>query len=243
MHRLSNRMLMNVSLIPEGRRVADIGCDHGWVSVYLVKNDIAEKVFAMDVAPGPLSGARKHVEDAGLTDRIECRLSDGLSELGFLMDGSPEAEVILMAGIGGRLSVKLIKDSLSKCRAADAIVLQAQSELDYVRESVYSLGFVIDAEKMVFEDGKYYTAMRLIYKGEDRKIILTEEEKKYGPVLIKEMPPVLISYLQYKKESYNLILSRLLTDSKDINSEKNIREELSIIEGLLDSSGINLGGK
>lgn len=232
MHKLSERMLMNVSLIPTGKNVADIGCDHGWVSVFLIQNNLANRVYAMDVAEGPLVGAREHIREAGLEDKIEVRLSDGFNELYYDSKGELEAKVALMAGIGGQLAVKLIRNNIDKCRDMDAIILQAQSELDYVRFSVYEMGFIIDAEKMVFEDGKYYTAMRL--RPGESKETLSEAELRYGPVLIKDKPDILISFLEYKKESYQSILERISTNSNTDNGKSAaIISEISIIDSII----------
>lgn len=233
MHKLSNRMLMNVSLIPAGKVVADIGCDHGWVSIYLIQNKLARKVFAMDVAAGPLNGAREHITDAGLTDSIEVRMSDGVNELGIDENGRLEADIILMAGMGGQLAVRLIRDNLKKCRSAEYIILQAQSELDYVRASVYEMGFEIDDEAMIYEDGKFYTAMRLKTKGRDIITTLSEAELRYGPVLIKTRPDVFIDYLKQKRDSYISILNRIEQNSSDDSRRAmSIRKEISIIDNL-----------
>ena len=54
---LSERLQMNVSLVPEGARVADIGCDHGYAAIWLVEQGICERVIAMDVNASPLMRA------------------------------------------------------------------------------------------------------------------------------------------------------------------------------------------
>ena len=75
---LSNR-LQTVADMVTGRRVADIGCDHGFVSIYLVQAKKADHVLAADVRPGPLSRAQQHIKEVQLTPYIETRLSDGLA--------------------------------------------------------------------------------------------------------------------------------------------------------------------
>ena len=59
---LSARMAMNASLVPDGAKVADVGCDHGYVSLYLASKKACKKVIAMDINEGPLSHARKNIE-------------------------------------------------------------------------------------------------------------------------------------------------------------------------------------
>ena len=59
--KLSKRMKKIADMVTPGRVTADIGCDHGLVSVYLVKNNIAPHVIAMDIGQGPLESARKNI--------------------------------------------------------------------------------------------------------------------------------------------------------------------------------------
>lgn len=230
MHKLSDRMMMNVGLIPTDMRVADIGCDHGWVSIYLISQGRAKKVVAMDVASGPLERAREHVKNAGLENQIDIRLSDGAEKLIFGEDGQLEVDVVLMAGIGGHLAIRLIENSLDKMKAAKCIVIQAQSDIDYVRKRVTELGFLIEAEDMVLEDGKYYNAMRIV-PVMDKLAELSEVELQYGPVLIKKQHPVLLKYIDYKKSTYMKILDGLADSGNDQEKRREeIVHELELIE-------------
>ena len=76
---LSKRMLMNVTLMPPGGRVADIGCDHAMVPIYLVREGLADYVIAMDVNEGPLDIARGNIKKAHLEDKIN-KLKLAISE-------------------------------------------------------------------------------------------------------------------------------------------------------------------
>ena len=78
---LSNRMQALTDMVTPGTVITDVGCDHGFVSVYLVQKGLSPRVIAMDVRSGPLERAREHIREYGLQDRIETRLSDGLHGL------------------------------------------------------------------------------------------------------------------------------------------------------------------
>lgn len=157
---LGERMSMNASLVPAGTRVADIGCDHGKLSVYLVEKGTATEVVASDVAEGPLGRAQETVREAGLTDKIHIRLGYGAETIGMDADGRPEVDTAVMAGIGGMLALDIVKRSIDIFRKLDCFIIQAQSNLDAMRRQMYEMGFVITDEKMAREDGKYYTAIR-----------------------------------------------------------------------------------
>ena len=72
---------MNAALIPTGKVVADIGCDHAKLPIYLIENKMAAKVIAMDIGEGPLARAKANINGFGMEECIECRLSDGAKNL------------------------------------------------------------------------------------------------------------------------------------------------------------------
>ena len=92
---LSNRLQAVADLLDCHEAIADIGCDHGFVSIYLIESKKASKVLAMDVNKGPLERAKEHVEEKRLSTYIETRLSDGAKALEFLTneDGASKLEV------------------------------------------------------------------------------------------------------------------------------------------------------
>ena len=150
---LSKRMQAVADMALPGYRVADIGCDHGFVSIYLVQAGIAPAVFAADVRPGPLSRAREHIQQAGLAGYITPVLSDGLAKVP--VDGAG-VQAAIAAGIGGRLTIKILSDWPEKTRALSWMVLEPQSDIHLVRQHLAETGFFILKEDMVYEDGKFY---------------------------------------------------------------------------------------
>ena len=75
---LSGRLRMLADMVTPGSRLVDVGCDHGFLSIYLVQEGACPTVLAMDVREGPLAAAKRHVEAYGLGEYITLRLSDGL---------------------------------------------------------------------------------------------------------------------------------------------------------------------
>ncbi len=112
--------------------------------------------FAMDINEGPLSRAREHVEENGLSDRIELRLSDGLCAL-----QPGEAETAVLAGMGGGLMIRILKNSPDVTAGMKEFILQPQSEIARVRAFLLEEGFLFIREDMVFEDGKFYPMMKV----------------------------------------------------------------------------------
>lgn len=160
MIRLSKRLQAAADLVGECSTAADVGTDHGYIPVYLVAQGKAERAIAMDIKEGPLSRAREHIRQYGLEREIETRLSDGCLAL-----KPGEADVIVIAGMGGALMQRILRMGEDAAKAAGKLVLQPQSEIPAFREFVLGQGYQITAEDMVLEDGKYYPMMAVKFTG------------------------------------------------------------------------------
>jgi len=153
---LSARMRALTDMVTTGSRVCDVGCDHGWVSIYLVQQGISPRVLAMDVRQGPLSRAQEHIRQQGLEAYIETRLSDGVTALEI-----GEADTVICAGMGGRLMRRILEEGREKLEAMRELILQPQSEIPAFRAYLRQAGYETVAENMVCEDGKYYPMMKV----------------------------------------------------------------------------------
>ncbi len=207
---LSERLRAAAGLITKGNVVADVGCDHAYTSIYLCREEIAPRVIAMDVNRGPLAGAKQHVEEAQLTDRIELRLSDGLERL-----APGEADTILLCGMGGLLMQRILTDGKNTVEAAKELILQPQSEIAQVRRYLHSEGYTITAERMLKEDGKFYVMMRAV-KTERPELYEKEEEYAYGRLLLEEKNEVLKEFLQRERR----LKTEVLHTIKDQDTQK-----------------------
>ena len=78
---LSDRLRAVASLVTPGSRIADVGCDHGYIPIYLYLEGRIPGAIAMDVNRGPLLRAEEHIMEYGLGKYIETRLSDGVKAL------------------------------------------------------------------------------------------------------------------------------------------------------------------
>ena len=157
MVRLSKRLYLIAKMVTKGNRVADVGCDHGYLSIYLVQSKISPAALAMDVRKGPLSHARENIEKCGLSGYIGTRLSDGLKEY-----HPGEADTLVCAGMGGPLMIQILSENPEKSRDFKELILQPQSEIWKVRAFIRDLGFAIVEEEICLEDGKYYFPMRAV---------------------------------------------------------------------------------
>lgn len=223
---LSERLLAAAGMVTKGNIVVDIGCDHAYTSIYLCQAGIAPRVVAMDVNKGPLAGARAHVEEAGLTERIDIRLSDGLQKL---LPG--EADTVLLCGMGGLLMIKILSDYPETMASMKELILQPQSEVGEVRRFLHKQGYRITKEHMLKEDGKFYVMMRAEQCAEPEHYD-KECEYLYGKLLLEEKNGVLSEFLDRECRLRSDVMTALAgqeTENAKIRRET-LRREFALIE-------------
>ena len=222
---MSERLLSVAALVTPGNRTADIGTDHGYVPVYLVENGIVASAIAMDVRKGPLARAQETVTGAGLSDRIELRLSDGFEKL-----KPGEADTAVIAGMGGMLICHILTAHPETTASLKELVLEPQSEVDKVRRLLSEIGFTITDERMIFEEGKYYP----IIKAEKRPsspAAFGEMEEHFGPVLLQRRDPILRKYLAWQIQVNEQIAVRLAMTGSENSMQRlqEVKEELRLL--------------
>lgn len=198
---LSERMRIAADMITKGNTVADVGCDHGYISVYLCMKDIAPYCVASDINKGPLDAAKRNAKLFSVEDRVETRLSNGLEKY-----KPGEVKSILITGMGGNLIAKILNDWKEVTLSAEELILEPQSEHYTVRRVLSELGFDIVDEAMVVECGKYYPVIKAVRR---RGKSLAETELIYGPCLIKNKDPMLKRYLDKEKKRLTAIRESL----------------------------------
>ena len=244
---LSKRLQAIADMVTPGMIVADVGCDHGFVSIYLYQKNIAPKVIAMDLRSGPLQRAKEHIETFGYEAYIETRLSDGVTAL-----QPGEADAMICAGMGGRLMAKILEDGYEKVVKMKEMILQPQSDLPFFREFLRNHHLCIVQEDMIKEDGKYYPMMKVvpeaaldvkekqnftdmisqvIFEAEvcENKAIPEMTEKDmvriqdcFGPYLLRDRHPVLKEYLEVLLERNQKIKAGIKAGEGESRNDKRI---------------------
>ena len=247
---ISKRLMMTAKMVEryseEINSLADIGTDHGLLPIYLCRAGIVEKCIACDLREGPLSRAKANIERFGLSERIECRLSDGLAML-----NSGEVSAFTITGMGGILIREILKAGISEynnIRSGDVFFLSPQSDYDLLRYFLYQQGFEIMAEDMTKESNKFYLCIVCRYTG----VTHTESELKklqednpaffeYGELLTTEKNPVFIELLGVELDKCRNILEGMKDNegqslNPDLKNKMDFFErKIGIIENILDN--------
>lgn len=198
---LSKRLQAVADMVPAGHITADVGCDHGFVSIYLVQKGICPLVYAADVRSGPLARAKEHILSSGLQDSVIPVLSDGLRDV---PAGGNAADVMIAAGMGGKLTVGILRDAGHKTALLSACVLEPQSEVWLVRRYLAQIGFVIVDEDLIFEDGKYYPVILAVNEGKEENTAAVRSARSQEDLLRERM-----MRLGFTPEEYRISCDRL----------------------------------
>ena len=150
---LSQRLETIATLVPNGARVCDIGCDHGYLAIYLRLNNIAKTVIAADLNEQPLKRAEANIKKLN-ADNIDLRLCDGLA--GVKKD---EVDTVIIAGMGGNVIAGIIDRCVFSKSEALTFILQPTTSAEALREFLCKNGFEIINETVVYENNKLYSVM------------------------------------------------------------------------------------
>ena len=164
MIKLSQRLKYIASFVDEGSVLADVGCDHGLLSLRLLKEGKADHAFLVDINPGPLARAAENAECYGLTDRVDIILSDGLKALPEYIREKGTGlfpDTVLISGMGGKLIEDIIADTPESVRKnIKSWILSPQSEISELRRDLGLFGLNIKDDGVVKDQGKYYFVIK-----------------------------------------------------------------------------------
>lgn len=222
---LSERLSAIADLVTAGNRLADVGCDHGYLPVYLVLDHKIPCAIAMDVREGPLLRAKEHIVQYGVEAYIETRLSDGLAAL-----KPGEADTLVVAGMGGPLMERILTKDLETAKSFQEMILQPQSDIPRFRRFIRENGWEIEKEEMVLEEGKFYPMMKAVLR-KGAYVPWNAMEERFGKLLLKNRHPVLKKYLLREERISREILKNLSRSQSPEGKQRmeEIKEEERLI--------------
>ena len=188
---ISQRLLACCALVPPGSRVADIGCDHGYLGIYLLQKGLSPFVYAADVRPGPLEAAIRNGTKYGVGDRMQFLLSDGVQAV------PRDFDTLVCAGMGADVMVSILSAAPWLQDGQYRLILQCQSKTPILRKYLSETGWRI-AKEQVLKDGRFlYTVMEAVW---DPGHALTPGQCHISPALLQSGCPLLPDYIGWVKE-------------------------------------------
>ena len=162
--KLDERLAQCAEFVREGASVADIGTDHAYLPVYLVKSGKTKKAVAADVRVGPLENAKGNIIRNGLESSIKTVLSDGLEKI-----GPDEADDIVIAGMGSELIIRIIEAAPWLRDSKKHLILQPMTRAEELRKYLCRSGFEIISERACISCKKTYSVMLCAFDGKERE--------------------------------------------------------------------------
>lgn len=222
--KLDDRLKSVASLVRKGKRVADIGTDHGYLIAFLVENGICPGGMAADLRQGPLDNARQTIIKQGLSDKIELILSDGLSDV-----SENSCDDIVIAGMGGNLIEEILEKAPWVKNERIHIIAQPMTHSEVLRQYFINNGFSIFEEKTATDGKRIYCVISAGYTGEMTQhsvsYIYTGEIKPDNDLNRKYLEKVLVTL----NKKYNALISA------NKNDPDNLKLIIDEIENLLGS--------
>ena len=227
---LPNKRLLSVAEeVRQDAIVADIGTDHAYLPIFLLKSGKVRYAYLTDINEGPLARATANAKEAGLQDKTRCILTDGISALSGL--GITD---FCICGMGGELICDILSCADFAKDESLKFILQPMSREGTLRSYLYAEGFTVEREIYSYDAGKYYVAFAVKYTGETRT--LTQSEAEVGPDDAEIVNNSChIGYINKKIKSYERIVEGKLKAGADCAEDKAIldafRKRLNPIGG------------
>ncbi|KPN82856.1 uncharacterized protein RZ77_11920 [Apilactobacillus kunkeei] len=228
-NKLSQRLKVVADFVPQNSRVADIGSDHAYLPVYLMKQKQIEFGIASEVAKGPLDNAIQEIKAEGLSNRIDTRLADGLLSV------QPEDKIdcVTIAGMGGTLIKNILENGKSHLSGNELLILQPNVGEDRLRIWLMNNQYEISDETILREDGHTYEI--IVAKKTDETVKYTEQEIKFGPFLLKQHSDVFVEKWENEIERIEMVIDQmnLAKHDKPVDKINSMKKEIEEIKEVL----------
>ncbi len=215
---LSPRLQICAGFVSPGDRVADIGCDHGYLSIYLLKNGIASHVYASDINEGPLQSAALNARKFGVADRLQLYLSDGVRSI------PRDFDTLVCAGMGGDTMIHILESAPWLRSGQYRLILQCQSKTPLLRRYLSETGWRI-YEESVIRDGRFlYTVMEAGWRPEYPK--LTVGEWYFPPALLENPGRETVEYYHWVVDGLRIATAH----KEDAEKQQALQELLALAQ-------------
>ena len=218
--KLTDRLLKIASLVSDGKKIADIGTDHGYIPVYLLKEGKVPFAVLADVNKGPLDNAHKEVIQNNLLDKVDLRLGLEILEIG-------EVEEVIIAGMGGILISELLEAKKEVAHNVEKLILQPMQAQEELRYYLLNNGYEILEEVLVREDFRIYEIIVAKYTGKNT-IIEDEIYYEVGIKLLENKDSLFNDFIEKKIKTYSSIVNKLEGKNGEAIDKKRKESEVAI---------------
>ncbi len=186
---LSMRLERVAELVPTGARLADIGSDHGYLPVALIKRGVITAAVAGEVALTPFRSAERTVRESGLEERVTVRMANGLAAI----EPADGITAISLCGMGGETIRDILAVGKARLSGRERLILQPNGGEQPLRQWLMDNGYRILHEDVLRENRFYY---EIIVAERDGPVKYSAEELYFGPLQLQARSPVFLAKWQ-----------------------------------------------
>ena len=184
---LSGRLLACADFVTSGARVADVGCDHGYLSIHLLQSGLASSVIAADLREDPLQKAVKNAEKYGVSDKISFYLSDGVQNI------PRDFDTLICAGMGAVTIESILNAAPWLKNPRYRLILQCQSQRSALQKYLSDNGFAVLRETLAMDGSFLYPVLEAAYAP---VAPLHGAQYYVSPALLASGSPLLAPYIR-----------------------------------------------
>jgi tRNA (adenine22-N1)-methyltransferase len=188
-HLLSMRLEHVAAWVPVGARLADIGSDHAYLPVALMRRGVITGAVAGEVAVTPFQAARRTVRDNGLEQCIHVRRADGLAAI----EPDDAITAVSLCGMGGETIRDILDSGKARLSGQERLILQPNGGEQPLRQWLMDNGYHILHEALVLENRFYY---EIIVAERSGPVTYTDEQLYFGPLHLQARTPMFVAKWQ-----------------------------------------------
>ena len=223
---ISKRLRKVAGFVPQDAKILDVGSDHAYLPIYLIQQGRISSAIAGEVVEGPYQSAVTNVADNQMSDKISVRLANGL----VAFDKKDQIDVIIIAGMGGRLIADILDNGSAKLASVKRLILQPNNREDELRRWLCGHDFQITEEAIVEENGKFYEIMI----AEQGHQVLNAEQERFGPYLMREQSAVFLDKWQREVDKLEKALAKI--PEKNLTERSAMSQRIKQIKEVLHAS-------
>ena len=198
--KLSKRLSTIANMVDKRSIVADIGCDHALLDIYLTSNNISKKSYACDITEGAIKQAIRNIKLYNAR-HVLTRLADGLNAI----KKEDKVDTVIISGLGNHTIIDILTNNNGILDNVSTLIIQSNTKVSEIRKNVTQMGYYIKDEKLVLERNIIYTIIKFS-KG-SRKY--SKEDYLFGPILLKNRNLLFNKIIDEEINKNNKILNKI----------------------------------
>lgn len=225
---LSSRLMKIAKMVDPCASIADVGTDHAFIPIYLVKNGICSSAIASDINEGPINKAKNNILFENLQNKIKCIKSEGLMHL------LPyEIDCVVIAGMGGNLTRDIIEERPEVFKSLKFAILNPAQNVEILRKYIYKSGFDIIDEDLCIDENVFYEIIKVRYANHPKEIDSIYYE--VSQVLLQKKHPLIGAFIERKLYQNKEILNAIKENSPlAVKRRQEINIKIRKLEELLE---------